>query len=107
MNYELDLFKSLPKLTQKSVCGTSYHGIYITTTCGKLKKIMGEPNGGGCSKVQRSWDCELPTGEVFTIYDWKEYRTIEEETIVDYHIGGFDKEVTIKAKRLLLKVLEK
>lgn len=65
------------------------------------------PNGGVCSKVQRSWDCELPTGEVFTIYDWKEYRTIEEETLVDYHIGGFSREVTIKAKKLLLKSLEK
>lgn len=105
MNSDLDNFIKSPKLSSKSIAGTSFHDVTIRTTLGKLKQILGEPNGQYCEKTGYSWNCELATGEVFTVYDWKSFRIIRNNDTVDFHIGGFNKEDTIKAQRILLKEL--
>ena len=44
---------------------------------------------------------ELSNGDVFTIYDWKEYREYSREAMIEWHIGGYDRTVTSQAKQLI------
>jgi PKD repeat protein len=97
------------KLTEQSANGTSFHGTTIRTTVNKLVEFLGEPtvqDNTGEDKVNFEWDCETKDGEVFTIYDWKEYRSIHGEELVDFHIGGYNKIVTEQAKRELLDIIK-
>lgn len=105
MNTDLNSFIKSPKLTNKSTDSTSYYGMDIRTTMGNLIKILGLPNGEGCVKVNYCWNCELSTGEVFTIYDWKSPKKIEMNDIVSFHIGGFNKNDTVRARNVILKEL--
>lgn len=95
------------KQTTKSPTGTSFHGNTVTTTLDKLTKAFGEPGMGDMHKVMHHWCLELPTGEVITIYDWKEFRRIESDTVVEWHIGGRTEEATTKAEKQILDILEK
>jgi hypothetical protein len=40
---------------------------------------------------------ETESGEVFTVYDWKYYRPLGEEEMVEWHIGGHSGGVTADA----------
>lgn len=98
----------MAKLTDKSISGTSFHFTTIRTTVNKLIDTIGHPqcfDNTGDDKVNFEWDCETEEGDVFTIYDWKEYRPLGYDELIDFHIGGFDKIVTEKAKRELLDLL--
>jgi hypothetical protein len=48
---------------------------------------------------------ETDEGEVFTIYDWKEYRPLQRDEYVTWHIGAKSKSVSNDAERELLKAL--
>ena len=39
-------------------------------------------------RVTRQWELELSDGTYFTIYDWKEFRYYDDETIIEWHIGS-------------------
>ena len=94
------------KKTSKSISGTSFHGTTITTSYKKLCEVIGEPtysHNSGDDKVNFEWVMETDSGEVFTIYDWKEYRPISGEETIEWHIGGFDSATTQKALLDLLK----
>ena len=98
----------MAKLTEKSTSGTSFHFTTIRTTVNKLSNVLGEAqciDNTGDDKVNFEWDCETEEGDVFTIYDWKEYRSLHGEELIDFHIGGDNKIVTEKAKRELLDLL--
>ena len=41
---------------------------------------------------------ETNNGDVFTVYDWKEYRILKEDEIIQWHIGGMSKQITEQAK---------
>ena len=49
---------------------------------------------------------ETDNGDVFTVYDWKEYRSIKTpyETI-EWHIGGRSKQITEQAKREIMETI--
>ena len=91
----------MAKVTYKDVSGTSFHGTTITTTVVELKELFGNPydNNTGEDKVNFVWDCETEDGDVFTIYDWKEYRALYEDEIVKFHIGALSKEISEQAKQ--------
>ena len=36
-------------------------------------------------------------GALFTVYDWKEYRTLDEDEIIEWHIGGHNEASTTDA----------
>jgi hypothetical protein len=87
---------------------TSFHFTTIKTTVNKLVEVLGEPqceDNTGEDKVNFDWNCETEDGEVFTIYDWKEYRRIHGDENIEFHIGGKDKSITEKAKKELLEML--
>ena len=91
----------MAKLTLKNSNGTSFHGVRISTTVSKLREVIGDPQCDGNSaddKLNFDWDCETTEGDVFTIYDWKQYRRISENETIDFNIGGNDKHICNVAK---------
>jgi hypothetical protein len=88
------------KKTSLSANGTSFHDDVFNASVADLRKILGEPNfeeNTGEDKVNFDWTMETEDGEVFTVYDWKEYRTLDEHEIIEWHIGGRSGIVTGKA----------
>ena len=99
----------MAKLTDKSATGTSFYDTVIRTTVNKLINALGEAQWGdnsGEDKINFDWICETENGDVFTIYDWKEYRPIGSDEMIEFHIGGDNKSITEKAKRELLEIIK-
>lgn len=90
------------KKTFKEIGGTSFHSTVIESTVNELKQILGEPHydgNDGEDKVNFEWEMETDNSDVFTVYDWKEYRSLPENEVIKWHIGGYNKDVTEQAKR--------
>lgn len=88
------------KPTRQSISGTSFHGTTINLTVNQLISICGEPcyiSNTGENKVNFEWQMELDNGDVFTIYDWKEYRVIGLDEVINWHIGGHNETTTTQA----------
>jgi hypothetical protein len=89
------------KKTDKSADGTSYYGVNVLLTPNQLVQILGEPtydNNDGGDKVNLEWVCETSEGEVFTVYDWKEYKPLDYYREYEFHIGSFNENICQKAK---------
>ena len=97
----------MAKKTYQDTDGTSFHGVTIRATVDQLTKAFGEPydSNSGEDKVNFVWDMENNEGEVFTIYDWKEYRVLKSDEIVTWHIGAKSKSDSNVAEREILKAL--
>ena len=89
---------------------TSFHGTEFRASANEIIAILGEPtydSNDGSDKVNLEWICETETGEVFTIYDWKEYRPISRTELIEWHIGGLNRIVTERALIELTSKLSK
>ena len=89
------------KKTNKSTGGTSFHDTTMDTTIHTLLKILGQPtivDNTGMDKTNYEWEMETSDGDVFTVYDWKEYRILNEHELIEWHIGGMNKAITEQAK---------
>lgn len=98
------------KKTEKSINGTSFHNVVINSSINELTQLLGEPSyydNSGDDKVNVEWECELEDGRVVSLYDWKEYRPVGKDEVIEFHIGGFSKLDTIDARLELLKALKK
>lgn len=96
------------KNTSKNAGGTSFHNDTFRASVSDLRKILGEPyaeSNDGRDKVNFDWVMETEDGEVFTVYDWKEYRPLSEDEIIEWHIGGHNGIVTMKASREIAAAL--
>jgi len=96
------------KLSSKSANMTSFHGSVIKTTVNKLIEKIGKPQYGsndGEDKINFDWVCETSLGSVYTIYDWKEYRPLDLNEEIEFHIGGFSNHDTEFARQELEKLL--
>ena len=95
----------MAKKTNRSTCGTSFHDTVLRTSIATLKELYGDPTcdeNSGEDKVNVEWEMVLTEesdteGAVFTIYDWKEYRVLDENEIVEFHIGGSNRYITNSA----------
>ena len=90
----------MAKLSFKSGSGTSFYDTVITCSYNQLVQAIGEPqysDNTGEDKTNFDWKCELNDGRVFTIYDWKEYRPLKLDEIIEWHIGGDNHIVTEQA----------
>jgi len=88
--------------------GSSFHDQTITTTPQALIDLIGHPqweDNTGDDKVNFDWSCELEDGTYFTIYDWKEYRSLNLNERIEFHIGGMNKSDTVKARQALISCL--
>ena len=82
--------------------GSSFHSDIIFATPNELRHILGEPDwdsNDGADKVNMEWYRQMPDGNIFTVYDYKEYRSLPENEVIEWHIGGYNKDVTEQAKR--------
>ena len=98
------------KKTEKSANGTSFHNTTITTTINELTRVLGEPSYTGDfseDKVTVEWICERENGDVITIYDWKEYRSISKDEKIEFHLGGHSQLITFNGKEDLVELLNK
>jgi len=89
--------------------GTSFHDTTIKTTLAQLICALGKPdydNNTGEDKVNFEWDMETDNGVYFTVYDWKEYRKIKPNEVIEWHIGGFQPSMTQYVKREIMKLLQ-
>jgi hypothetical protein len=93
------------KETQKSACGTSFFGSTIKMSLNELINILGQPkyfDNSGINKSNVDWILETESGDVFTVYDYKEYRVLSMDEIIEWHIGGNCLSVTEEAKREII-----
>ncbi len=96
------------KKTNKSANGTSFHDMTVIATPQELITILGTPiynNNTGEDKVNMEWICENNDGEIFTVYDWKEYRSISNDEKIEWHIGGHGVKDTLTAKLEITRAL--
>lgn len=94
--------------SELSPLGTSYHSHTVVCTPHELKQILGEPThdtNTGEDKVNLEWICQTEDGQVFTIYDWKEYHSLNDNEEIEWHIGGKSSKVTRKAQSELIEML--
>ena len=94
------------KRTDKIANGTSFHDRTFTATVDDLRNVLGQPqfeSNDGEDKNNFDWIMETGDGTVFTVYDWKEYRRLEEDEVIEWHIGGRSGADTEKA---LLEIRE-
>jgi hypothetical protein len=97
----------MAKLTDKSASGTSFHDVTITFSVNFLTQLLGPPQmawNDGTDKVNFEWICETKDGDVFTIYDWKEYRKLGLDEIIEWHIGSHEYTVSVDAKHEILRM---
>ena len=89
--------------------GSSFHSDIIFATPNELRYILGEPTfstNDGADKVNMEWYMEMPDGNIFTVYDYKEYHVLRPNEQVEWHIGGHDRFSTHLAKQLLSEALQ-
>ena len=98
------------KVTDKDVDGTSFYDTTIKCSTSTLRKVLGKPEyepNSGEDKVNFEWIMETKSGDVFTVYDWKEYRSLSESEVIEWHIGGFNKTSTEQAKSEIREAIAK
>ena len=95
----------MAKRSNKNADGTSFHGVTIRTTASKLNHTFGVSNSGDSGKVNWDWTLETEDGTIFTVYDWKEGH-VNEDTVIDFHIGANNFMDSIKAQEELQQDLE-
>jgi hypothetical protein len=94
--------------TRKSAGGTSFHGSEIRTTAGKLKALFPDSydeSNDGRDKTNYDFTLQDDDGNIVTIYDWKEYRPIGDNEMINFHIGGMSQDITERARMYLESVV--
>jgi len=89
--------------------GTSFHSDVVFATPNEMKWILGEPtweHNDGEDKTNMEWYMEMEDGNVFTVYDYKEYKPLHPNGQVEWHIGGHSRFDTHLAKTLLREELQ-
>ena len=98
------------KKTFKEIGGTSFHDTTINCSLATLRKVLGEPEynrNDGEDKINFEWEMEMNDGDVFTVYDWKEYRSLNDNDMIEWHIGGFNRTATEQAKSEIREAIVK
>ena len=98
----------MARKTKKGASGTSFHDTVLKCSVNDLIAIFGEPtreDNTGDDKVNFEWICETEEGDVFTVYDWKEYRPISKTETIEWHIGGMSSRVTERALAEILNLV--
>lgn len=98
----------MAKISVLDSSGTSFHDSKILTSISELKEKFGEPRyeeNFGTDKTNIEWVGETENGDIFTIYDWKEYRVLSETEYIYFNIGAKEKWISEQAKNELVKLL--
>ena len=88
---------------------TSFHNVTIRTTVNKLMSIIPshdvEVSKDVDEKYQYYFYFTNSMGEEITIYDWKEYREVGLDEVLEFHIGSSDFFNGLLAKEELVAIL--
>ena len=90
--------------------GTSFHGVTLTVTPQQLIDALGEPeyfSNDGSDKTNMDYSLETEDEIAFTIYDWKEYRPLQMDETIEFHIGALSSTQSIEAKNEVLRLINK
>jgi len=96
------------KSTLKSANGTSFHNTTFRASVAAVRQILGQPQceqNDGRDKCNFDWTRETEDGTIFTVYDWKEYRPLEENEMIEWHVGGRSGADTEKALNEIAEAL--
>ena len=93
----------------KLIGGTSLKDRLIGWNYKQLTVTFGEPTFGKVSsdgKIQREWVfTRTSDNTVFTIYDWKEYRSLPMDEPIEFRIGTFNYPIDLAAKATVLNLI--
>lgn len=71
--------------------GGSFHNSTITASINDITSVLGKPvvfENTGEDKVNVEWYGVTNDGFKFTVYDWKEYRALDLNEPIRFHIGS-------------------
>ena len=76
-------------LKSEKIIGASFGGVFIQTTLRKLRDEFGSESFTNPTneKTTHEWAFEIRPDSILTIYDWKEFREIELDEEIEWHIG--------------------
>ena len=98
------MVKQLPKLSNKNTIGVSFYFNTIKCSVNNLIKILGETI---CFNNRNfEWVCETSSGGVFTVYNEEEHYMCSKTKNITWHIGGYNKSITIQAEIELRDMLK-
>jgi hypothetical protein len=96
------------KKTNSSTIGTSFQDVTFKASVQNLINVFGKPtiqDNTGSDKVNFEWDMETDEGDVFCIYDWKEYRKLDLNEQIEWHIGSRSRSISNTAQYEVLREL--
>ena len=96
------------KKTNQSTNGTSFQDVTFKASVQDLTRALGEPDyssNTGEDKTNFEWDMETDNGDVFSIYDWKEYRKLDLNEQIEWHIGSHSRNIAGDAQYEVLREL--
>ena len=96
------------KKTNQSTNGTSFQDVTFKASVQNLINVLGEPtiqDNTGEDKTNFEWDMETDNGDVFSIYDWKEYRKLDLNEQIEWHIGSHSRNIAGDAQYEVLREL--
>lgn len=71
--------------------GTSFTEVVLKATPRKLLEVFGQPTDEDIDgKVQMEWTFSSSSGQIFSLYDWKEGE-LNPDMEVNFHIGSTEK----------------
>lgn len=90
--------------------GTSYHGHSVKCTPADLKRVFGEPSidsNGHMDKVNLEWILTLTENDAtITLYDWEQYIMLQDDMVIDWHIGAIEPGDAATAYLYLTRMLQ-
>lgn len=98
----------MAKKTNSNTDGTSFQNVTFKASVNQLINIFGEPDyssNTGEDKFNFEWVMETDNEEVFTIYDWKEYRRLDLDEIIEWHIGSHSRDISGEAQYEVVREL--
>lgn len=108
MPNEYESVKLFSHVDGNKVTGTSWHGAIVKASVNELTGILGDPScvsNNGRDKTNFEWWMETTNGDAFTIYDWKEYRVLDLDEPIEWHIGCHTRWVGASVSNLIMAEL--
>jgi hypothetical protein len=99
----------MAQFTKKSASGTSFHGTTLKATPQQLINLFPmsyHEQNDGRDKTNFDFTLVTESGDVFTIYDWKEYRPLRMDEVVEWHVGAVNASVSEQAKQEVMALLK-
>jgi hypothetical protein len=96
------------KKTNQNTNGTSFQDVTFKASIQQLINVFGEPDyedNTGNDKTNFEWVMETDDEKVFMIYDWKEYRELDPNEQIEWHIGSHSRGISGEAQYEVIREL--